>query len=596
MSPETNTEAPRVELPDWTKQYAPGVPAQIEVPQGSLADMFDTSVRTFRRRPALSFFGKTLSYRELGEQVSRVAQALVQRGVKKGHRVAMVLPNCPQAVIAFYAIQRIGAVAVMHNPLYTGRELRRMFEDHAADVAIVWAKAVETIQDFPYDVRPHTIVSVDPTQAMPLKTRLALRLPLKKAKEAREALTAKVRGVVDFREFASASLLPGVHSRPDNDDPAAVLYTSGTTGYPKGVVLRHRNLLANAVQGGAWMPDIRPGRETSYAALPIFHAFGMTLSLIFGISKGMHLVLFPKPEIGLVLKEMRRLPATVLYAVPPLFDRIAKAAAEEGIALTQIRYALSGAMTLSADIAERWEKATGHILVEGYGMTESSPVTFGNPFGENRRIGYIGVPFPSTEVRIVDVDDASRDVPLGEPGELLVRGPQVFSGYLHRPEETAQVLTEDGWLHTGDVVAMESDGFVRVVDRKKDIIITGGFNVTPSEVEQVLDSHPAVEKSTVVALPGKDSIDQVAAAVVLLPGEKLGETVDPQELRKYCRARLTGYKVPRSFHQLDEFPQSLIGKILRREVASLLKQQSEGATAAPAQENAPDNAPNSAKQ
>ena len=349
------------------------------------------------------------------------------------------------------------------------------------------------------------------------------------------------------------------------DDIALLQYTSGTTGTPKGAILTHRNLRANAMQGRAWVPGLHEGEETFYGVLPLFHAYGMTLCLTFAMSIGAKLVLFPKYDAKLVADAAKKSPPTFLPAVPPIYDQLARSAEHGEIDLTSVRFAISGAMSLPVETVARWEEATGGLLVEGYGMTETSPVALGNPIGPSRRPGTVGVPFPSTDIRVVDPADTSVDRPFGESGELLIRGPQVFQGYWRRPSETAESLLPGGWVRTGDIVTVSPDGFVTVVDRLKEIIITGGFNVAPTEVEEALHGHPDVVEAAVVALPRKGG-EEVVAAVVLREGAEL----DPEALRDYCKLHLAAYKVPRRFFAVDELPRSLIGKVLRRQVREQL--------------------------
>jgi long-chain acyl-CoA synthetase len=294
----------------------------------------------------------------------------------------------------------------------------------------------------------------------------------------------------------------------------------------------------------------------------MFHAYGLTLCLSFAMSMGARLVLFPKFDEKLVLDAARKVPPTFLPAVPPIYDRLVKAAADRGVSLRSVRFAISGAMNLPLTTVERWEAATGGLLVEGYGMTESSPIVAGNPIGTSRRPGTVGVPFPSTDIRVADPDDHSIDRGFDEEGELLIRGPQVFSGYWKRPDETAQMLLPGGWLRTGDIVRVSSDGFITIIDRIKELIITGGFNVAPSEVEDILMTHPDVMDAAVVGVPSEHGGEDVVAVVVLTPGSG----VAPAALRDHCRARLAAYKVPRRIEVVNELPRSLLGKVLRREV------------------------------
>ncbi len=547
----------------WTSSYAPGVPEDLEPQSGSLVDIVDASVRDYPDAPALQFFGRETTYAEMTADIVRVAAALKERGVEAGDPVAIVLPNCPQHIVAFYAVLRLGAVVVEHNPLYTPRELRKQFEDHGAKHAIVWSKVVATVQEFPADLRVDTLVSVDVTTAMPLRTRLALRLPVAKAREARAALTEKTKNAVEWSDLVRHAPLPESHPRPAADDLAIIQYTSGTTGTPKGAMLTHANLLANAAQARAWVPSIVRGEGcVVYAVLPMFHAYGLTLCLTFAMSMGARLVLFPKFDPDLVLAVTKKHPATFLPLVPPIAERLLAAATAQGVSLAGTDVAISGAMALPHDLVVPFEEATGGYLVEGYGLSECSPVLMANPVADNRVAGTVGLPLPGTECRVVDPDDPTTDV---ERGELVVRGPQVFSGYYGKPEETASVFV-DGWFRTGDIVTIDDAGFVRIVDRIKELIITGGFNVAPTEVENVLRQHPSVAEVAVVGLPDEHSGEEVVAAVVpTTPGE-----FDAEAVRAFARGILTPYKVPKRVIVVDELPRSLIGKVLRRQVRDQL--------------------------
>ena len=555
----------------WLASYAEGVPHDIEVQTGSLYDLLADSASEFASNVALEFFGATTTYADLDAQVQRAAEALRLLGVQKGDPVALVLPNAPQHIVAFYAVLRLGGIVIEHKPLYTPRELRHQFEDHGAKVVIAWDKVVATIQAFPSDVAVDTIISVDITRAMPFVTRSLLRLPIKKARESRDALTTKVRGTIPWATLMKTAPIDAHITRPDASDVALIQYTSGTTGSPKGATLTHSNLSANAAQSRAWVPTVPRGTAVVYAVLPMFHAYGLTLCLTFAMSMGARLVLFPKFDPDLVLPVMKKHPATFLPAVPPIYERLTKAAAEKGVSLAGIEIAISGAMPLSASVVEPWEAETGGYLVEGYGLSETSPVLMANPVAPNRRAGTVGLPLPSTEVRVVDPENPTVDRPKGEPGELIVRGPQVFSGYWRKPDETAEVFvpsSDDGadWFRTGDIVSIDADGFVSIVDRIKELIITGGFNVAPSEVEECLRSFTGIADAAVVGLPDGHSGEAVVAAVVLEPGA----TLDAEAARAFVREQLTPYKVPKRLVVVDALPKSLIGKVLRREVRTTL--------------------------
>ena len=555
----------------WLTSYADNVPHEIGEQTASLFDMIESSSKEFADNVALEFFGATTTYAELGAQIDRAAEGLRLLGVQKGDPVALVLPNAPQHIVAFYAVLRLGAIVIEHNPLYTPRELRHQFEDHGAKVVIAWDKVVATIQDFPADVAVPTIISVDITRAMPLKTRALLRLPIAKARESRDALTTTVRGTIPWKSIVDSAPIDSHIIRPEPADVALIQYTSGTTGTPKGATLTHSNLTANAEQSRAWVPTVPRGTAVVYAVLPMFHAYGLTLCLTFAMSMGSRLVLFPKFDPDLVLPVMKKHPATFLPAVPPIYERLTKAAAEKGVSLKGIQIAISGAMPLSASVVEPWEAETGGYLVEGYGLSETSPVLMANPVAPSRRAGTVGLPLPSTEVRVVDPENPTVDRPKGEAGELIVRGPQVFSGYWKKPDETAAVFVaadDDGadWFRTGDIVSIDADGFVSIVDRIKELIITGGFNVAPSEVEEALRGFAGIADAAVVGLPNEHSGEQVVAALVLKPGAELDEA----GLTAHARDALTAYKVPKRFVVVEELPKSLIGKVLRKKVRDSL--------------------------
>ena len=554
----------------WLSSYDAGVPLDLPPITGSLMDLLDDSVRDYPKAAALQFFGKETTYAALADAVSRAAAGLRRLGVKKGDRVAIVLPNCPQHIVAFYAVLRLGAVVVEHNPLYTPRELRTQFQDHGARHAIVWNKVVATVQEFPADLHVEALVSVDITTALPLHTRLALRLPVAKARESRDALTAPVRGTRTWDDLVRTEPLPASHPRPATDDLAVLQYTSGTTGTPKGAMLTHRNLLANARQSQAFIPAVVRGDGcVFYAVLPMFHAYGLTLCLTFAMSMGARLVLFPKFDADMVIDAIKKHPPTVLPLVPPIAERLLARARETGASIRGIGIGVSGAMALSPALVEPFEEATGGYLIEGYGLSECSPVLMVNPPADSRKAGTIGIPVPGTDARVVDPEDPSRVFGVGEPGELVVRGPQVFSGYYGKPEETEKVL-EDGWFRTGDIVERDEDGFFRVVDRLKELIVTGGFNVSPSEVEATLRQHPQVADAAVVGLPDPHSGEQVVAVVIPAPGVT---ALDVDDIRSFARTRLTPYKVPRRIEPVDDLPRSLIGKVLRRQVRDALLAQ-----------------------
>lgn len=549
----------------WQANYDANVARDLQLPETSLSHMFEGSVARYGNKTALSFMGADTTYQDLGHEVGQVAEGLRRLGVEAGDRVAIVLPNCPQHIVAFYAVMRLGAVVVEHNPLYTAPELRHQFEDHGAKVAIVWDKAAAAVQSLPTDIGLEHIISVDITTAMPRFMRMALKLPVKKLKQQRAALTMPAVGTTPWKDLRDHPRISSDHPYPTAHDLAVLQYTSGTTGVPKGAMLTHRNLESNAVMGREWLNS--GSQEVVYGALPLFHAFGLTLGMTFAMSLGATLVLFPTPRPDLIIKAMKKHPATVLPAVPPIYQKVMETADAQGVSLQGVTVGVSGAMALPVHLVDEWEQRTGGILIEGYGLTECSPLVSCNPLNNHRRAGSIGIPFPSTQIRTVD-PETLEDVPKGQEGELWVRGPQVFQGYWKRPEATAEALS-DGWLRTGDIVVVDDDGFITVVDRLKEIIITGGFNVAPSEVEAALRSSDAVQDAAVVGLRSDDGTEVVVAAVISSPSHDF----DEQVLRQHCYTKVTRYKVPRRIVQVDDLPRTMLGKTQRRLVREDLEKR-----------------------
>ena len=554
-------------------------------PAGSTTELLSTAARRWPDRVAIDFLGAELTYAELAAQVAAAAQVLRGHGVGPGDRVAVILPNCPQHVVAFYAIASVGATVAEHNPLAAPEEIRAQLRMHGARVVLAWEHVLSAVLPEGQSTDPgRTVLAVDLTAGMRRRTRILLRLPLKAARTKRAQLRAAVpEGVGSWdRAVAAASRqkqdAPGTAYTPSPDDVAVLLPTGGTTGTPKLVPLTQANLMANAAQGRQWVPGLKEGEETFGAVLPFFHAFGMTLSLTFAVSMGATQVVLPNFDVAMVVASIRRRPWTFLAGVPPMLDRLAAAATEaDPTLLRPLRYALSGAMSLDPAVAQRWEEATGGLVIEGYGMTECSPVALGNPFGPERRPGTLGVPFPGTRIRIVDPelveeDPDAPDVPDGEVGELLVHGPQVFGGYLDAPEESAQVLLPGGWLRTGDLVRRDpADGFVALADRRKELIISGGFNIYPTQVEEAVRDMPGVVDVAVVGLPDTSLGEHVVAALVL----EQGAAVDLAALREWLHGRVSRYAVPRAIHLLDDLPRSQLGKVLRRHVRERLLERRE---------------------
>ncbi|MBF9070103.1 AMP-binding protein [Streptacidiphilus fuscans] len=559
----------------WHRFYAPGVPHKLNIPNVSVSGLLDEAAARHGRRTALVFFGKRTSYRALQRAVARFAAGLAALGVARGDRVALVMPNCPQYVVAFYGALKLGAVVVPTNPLYTESELAHQLKDSGAVVAVVHDGVFARVDAVRGRTALRHIVVASLLDALPARSRLALRLPLARSRDLRAKLRTELPQGADQVPFATVAGTRVPRQRKGEPQRAqgpvsprsavAVLqYTGGTTGTPKGAMLTHRNLVANAHQVRAWYPQLRAGRETLLACLPMFHVYGMTMCLGVAAAAGARTVLLPTFEPELVVRTLRRWKPTLFPGVPPMYQALMARAEQHGPELTRalrsVRYCISGAMRLEPETVDRFQELTGGHLVEGYGLSEASPVVLANPLNANARPGTVGVPLPGTEVRIVAEDDPAKQQPFGVAGELVVRGPQVFGGYWHEREDSAAML-HDHWLFTGDIAVMSPDGFVTVIDRKRDVIIASGFSIFPSEVEEVLLAHPAVADAAVVGVPDEYRGETVKACVIVRTGSRLTE----RALIEYCAARLTGYKVPKIVEfRSDALPRNMLGKVLRR--------------------------------
>ena len=538
--------------------YAPGVPQTIAVTGERLTDMLEAVAARYPDRAALDFLSRQMTYKELLENSRKGAKVLADAGVREGDRVGMVMPNCPQHVVAVFAALWLGAIVVEHNPLAPADELRHEFDNHGARVVIAWENSMDKLAFLQDRAR---VFSMDLTRALPGFTQTALKLPVPALRKRRATLSTKPpRWTRSWdRSVQDAGMWKG-ECPVDADAPALLLHTGGTTGVPKAGILTHKNLRSNISQSLAWVPPLHEGSEVFNCVLPLFHAFGFTIGCMCGLALGATVALFPKFDPAMMLTSQKRLPCTFMLGVPPMYERLLAAAKTLDADLSSMKFSLSGAMPLDADLAARWEKATGGYLIEGYGMTEASPIILGSPVSADRRPGFLGLPFPSTEVRIVDPEDISRDMPDGEVGELIARGPQVFQGYWGNDEETAVTLV-DGWLRTGDLVKNDG-GSIIMADRRKEMINSSGFNVFPSQVEEAVRTMPGVEDVAVVGVPGGVSGEEVVAALVL----EAGSSLTTEDVRKWAEKSLAHYALPRQIVVLQELPRSQLGKVMRKKV------------------------------
>jgi long-chain acyl-CoA synthetase len=555
----------------WLAAYEQGVAPTLSYPEQTLGDLLSATVRRYPDQIATNFvlryvlggrltIGGKLRYRQLSELVDRMAAALAQLGVRKGERVGVMLPNSPHYIITFFAAMRLGAIVVNINPTYTSRELQHQLADAGAETIVLlnlfWPRLHEVRSETP--VRRVIVAHVFDTLGLPSRL-------LVQRTQRREPDWVEVPAAQDTFFFNNllrhppnppqVSLLPS--------DVALFQYTGGTTGLPKAAMLSHRNLIANVTQVNEWVVDGQPGREKMMAAIPFFHVYGMTTAMLYGVRLGAELVTVANPRpIDNVMRIIARERCTIFPGVPAMYIGIINHKDVATYDLRSVRVCVSGSAPLPAQVQERFEALTGGRLVEGYGLSEASPLTHGNPVRGRRKVGSIGVPFPDTEARIVDLETGA-DLPFDgvAQGELYVRGPQVMQGYWNRPEETAGAIDGEGWLHTGDICKVDPEGYFYIVDRKKDMIIVSGFKVLPRDVEEVLYMHPQVMEAAVAGIPHPArGDDTVKAFIVPRPGEQ----PTAEEIRAFCKLHLAAYKVPREVEFRDELPKTAVGKVLRR--------------------------------
>jgi long-chain acyl-CoA synthetase len=541
----------------WLRHYQPGVPEHIEYESSSLPDFLDRAATRFPDKMALNFQGYQTSFKQLADMVDRFAAALHHFGIQRGDAVALLLPNVIPCVAAYYAILRLGAVAVMNNPLYSDRELQHQFNDSGAKALIT----LDLLGNRMIDLRPKTrikhIVITSIGDYLPFPKNLLFPLVAKKKK-----LAADVKSAPDVHRWKSllAQSLPAPPAVSlDPEDVAMYQYTGGTTGTSKGVILTHGILSRQVQQVAAWFPGMGHN-QIMLGALPFFHVFGLTTAMNLAIYFCWGNILIPKPQPPQLLEAIAKFKPTFAPLVPTMYIGILQHPDIDKVDMTSIAGCFSGSAPLPLEVIKEFERRTGAVIVEGFGLTETSPVTHVNPFVESKRkVGSIGVPISDTLCRIVDLETGRENVPVGQPGELLIKGPQVMKGYYNRPQETAQTLT-DGWLHTGDIATMDDDGYFYIVDRKKDMIISGGYNIYPRDIEEIYFEHPKVLEATAIGIPHASRGEAVKVFIVLKPGV----TATAEEMIAYCDGKLAKYKWPAAIEFRAELPKSNVGKVLKK--------------------------------
>lgn len=522
----------------WFKNYSQGVRPHIEYPDITMPQYLDKAAANAPQRDAVIFAGVKINFQMFAAMVNMCAGALADLGVKKGDRVALMAPNCPQYVMGYLATLKLGAVVVQVNPMYMEKELQYILNDSGAETIIAYDAFYPRIKNVRSDTSLKNVVL------------FVLGQPI---------------GTTDENALMAEELMkkypPAFSQVPvDMDNDVAVFqYTGGTTGVSKGAMLTHRNITANVLQMIEWMPQMEFGQERILSILPFFHSYGMTACMNISIVNASTMILLPRFEIKECLEAINAYQPTLFPGVPTMYIAINNYPDVKSYNIKSIKYCISGSAPLPVEVAEKFEAITGGKLVEGYGLSEATPITHCQPLVGKRKVGSIGLPFPDTDCCIMDLDTGTKELPPNETGELCVKGPQVMKGYWNMPEETAKVL-RNGWLYTGDIAKMDDEGYFYIVDRKKDMIISGGYNIYPRDVEEVLFEHPKILEAVVTGVPDEYLGETVKAFVVLKPGE----TATEEEIIEYCRTKLAKYKAPRKVEFRPELPKTIVGKVLRR--------------------------------
>ena len=556
----------------WLRSYEPVVPPSLTYPSTTLYAQLAETTRQFPHNTAakliLSYLlggkvtiGGQLTYQQLLNQVERFANALSQLGVKKGDRVALMLPNSMHYMIAFFGAMRIGAIIVNNNPTYTARELKHQLVDSGAETIIILNLFYPRLREIQSDTPIKRVIVCHMFDMLGFPSK-----QLVKAKQKRDAAWVDVHPEHDIFFFERllqkySAVAPAVDVHPD--DVAVLQYTGGTTGLPKAAMLTHRNLVTNATQINAWFTSAERGVEKFMCAIPFFHVYGLVVAMVYGVSIGAEMQIVPNPRpIDNVMNIMQKERSTVYPGVPAMYIGIVNHPKIADYDLRSIKACLSGSAALPVEIQTKFNDLTGGRLIEGFGMTELSPVSHANPLHGVSKKGSVGVPLPDTDAKIVDLE-TMQDIPIGSEasGELWVRGPQVMKGYWERPEETSNTITADGWLRTGDIAKTDDDGYFYIVDRLKDMIIVSGLKVLPRDVEEVLYMHPQIREAAVVGVPHKERGDDTVTAYIVTHD---GNAISTDELKAFCKQYLADFKVPRAFEFRTELPKTTVGKVLRR--------------------------------
>lgn len=544
----------------WLKSYQKGVPEKVKYEEMCMPEILDHTASQFPNKSALIFMGYEINFTQFKDMVDRFATCLTGFGIKKGDAVALLLPNVIPCVVAYYATLKIGGIVVMNNPLYSDQELMHQFNDSGSKILIT----LDLLGNRMIDLRPKTkikqIIITSIGDYLPFPKSLLFPLVAKKKK-----LAADVKAAPDVYQWKAciAKYSPNPPTVKNSfNDVAMYQYTGGTTGVSKGVELTHGNLSKQVQQLAAWFPDLKKGEERMLGALPYFHVFGLSTSMNFSVYMGWSQILVPKPQPEPLLETISKFKPTFAPLVPTMYIGMLSHPNIKKTDMSCIKGAFSGSAPLPVEVIAEFEKVTGATIVEGFGMTETCPVTHVNPFADGtRKVGSIGIPISDTECRIVDLENGTQDMPVGERGELIVKGPQIMRGYKDKPEETAETL-RDGWIYTGDIATIDDDGYFYIVDRKKDMIISGGYNVYPRDIDEVFYQNPKVQEACSIGVPDPKRGESAKIFIVL----KEGETSTQEEMLEFAKGKLAVYKVPTEVEFRKELPKTNVGKILRKEL------------------------------
>ena len=550
----------------WHKSYAPGVPAEVDIEKVTMPEVLTKIAKKYPDRTAFIYMGTKITFRELERLVNRFTRAVLDLGVRPGDKVAMLLPNIPQIIIADYATYRVGAVTAMNNPLYTESELEHQLNDSDATVLVTLDLLLPRALKLMDKTKIKTIITCHINDYLPFPVKQLFPF----VKKGMYRKVEPQEGVYQFMDLIKKYSDDPVENLARWDDVAALIYTGGTTGVSKGAMLTHANISGIMQQFNAWFPDLKDTEQSLMGIYPIFHSAGYSVSQNMTIMNGWSCILVPKPEPNAIIEMLRKFKPTFLPGVPTIYLGLLRDKRFREMDLSFVKGYFGGAAPLPEDTLNQLKELHGAIIYDVFGATENVAFATMTPWGGTVKRGTVGLPLPNTDLKIVDVETGTQELPVGEDGEICIKGPQIMKGYYKRPEETSATI-RDGWFYMGDIGHLDEDGYLTISDRKKDLIVASGFNIYPNEIDGILFSHPKILEACCIGVPDEYRGETVKAYIVVQPGENLTK----EEVISYCREKLAAYKVPKEIEFIDELPKSAIGKILRRELREIDKKKRE---------------------